>query len=459
MLNRVFSQKKPPPDRLWRLGAKDLWRFFIRQPPSFWLVSFYLFIEYVRPQQVWRTLDVLPWGQFAILGTLAALFIEGRVPRFRTALSWLYLAFIGIVLASSVMAVNPEDSWEMIQVPISWFLVFLLITNIVNNERRFLVFMGFFLLWSFKMSQHGFRSWLETGFGFRDWGATGAPGWFHNSGEFGIQMCVFFPLTLAFFVALFQFWDKWLRGAFLLLPMTAVASMIASSSRGALVGGAAVVAWLIGRSRFRARAAIYGTLLVATVIIMVPQEQKERFLASGEDRDSVERLRRWENGIEIANEYPVLGIGFNNWLRYHENRYGGGLSHNIFIEAWSEMGYVGLFSFLSLIVGTFWVNRGTRRIGRSLGEHGRLIYQMGHGLDGALVGYLASGFFVTVLHYPYFWINLAMVVSLRTAAERKARELASTPTPLGVRKSAISRAGHLRGAPPPAAAASGGYPR
>ena len=46
---------------------------------------------------------------------------------------------------------------------------------------------------------------------------------------------------------------------------------------------------------------------------------------------------------------------------------------------------------------------------------------MAYGLDGALIGYIGSGFFVTVLYYPFFWINLAMTVSLHTAArhERK----------------------------------------
>lgn len=428
-LGSLIRTELPPPDSFWRLKIGELWRFFRRQPPSFWMVSFYLFIEYVRPQQVWPVIDVLPWGRVAILGCLAALFLEGKFPSFRSRLSWLYLVFVGIVVASSFAAVNPAESWRMLYLPISWFLVFLLITNIVNTERRFLIFLGFFLLWSFKMSQHGFRSWMQSGFGFRDWGATGGPGWFHNSGEFGIQMCVFFPLTIAFFLALYRYWDRIRTWFFLILPVTAIASMIASSSRGALVGLAAVLVWMIGRSRFRVRAAVYGAVLAAAIVVLMPEEQKERFSNVGKDGTSIQRLVVWKRGIRITQEHPILGIGYNNWLRYNNARWGGELlPHNIFIEAGSELGYVGLFSFLSLILGTFWVNRGTRRIGRSLGERGLFLYHMGHGLDGALIGYLASGFFVTVLHYPYFWINLSMVVSLRIAAERSLREVAVSPT-------------------------------
>ena len=48
---------------------------------------------------------------------------------------------------------------------------------------------------------------------------------------------------------------------------------------------------------------------------------------------------------------------------------------------------------------------------------------MAHGLDGALVGFLVCGFFVTVLYYPYFWINLAMTTSLYEAAKRWAKTI------------------------------------
>jgi hypothetical protein len=49
------------------------------------------------------------------------------------------------------------------------------------------------------------------------------------------------------------------------------------------------------------------------------------------------------------------------------------------------------------------------------------LFEMAHGLDAALIGYLASGFFVTVLYYPFFWINFAMTVALHRAALNKVR--------------------------------------
>jgi hypothetical protein len=47
---------------------------------------------------------------------------------------------------------------------------------------------------------------------------------------------------------------------------------------------------------------------------------------------------------------------------------------------------------------------------------------MAHGFDGALIGYLVGGYFVTVLYYPFFWINLAMTVMLYNVTRRRAQE-------------------------------------
>ncbi|MDX2441152.1 MAG: hypothetical protein QNK40_11460, partial [Desulfobacterales bacterium] len=36
--------------------------------------------------------------------------------------------------------------------------------------------------------------------------------------------------------------------------------------------------------------------------------------------------------------------------------------------------------------------------------------------DMGLVGYLAAGFFVTVLYYPFFWVQIAMIVALHNVS-------------------------------------------
>ena len=407
---------------VFRSRPRAIWRFLKTQPASFWLVNFYMFIEYVRPQQVWPAIDVIPWGLAALFLALAAVVLEGRLlKRPTTGADPLLIVFSVIVVLSSFLAVYPDTAIQGWEVYLAWVLVYVLVTSTVTTEKRFFVFLLAFLLYSFKMSQHGFRSWVGNGFGFTDWGVTGAPGWFHNSGEFGIQMCIFLPLSVEFILALRRRWSRLTRWFFYLFPITAVGGMIASSSRGALVGGAGVGLWWVLRSKQRVRALLAIAVIAVLTWTLVPPEQKARFETMGEDGTSTARLDRWEDGIRIAKEYPVFGIGYNNWERYYRGR----LSHNIFIEAAAELGFSGLFAFVALIVATFVINARTRRLLRRVPTSTPFMRHMAYGLDGALIGYMVSGFFVTVLFYPYFWVNLAMTVSLHVAA-RNARRSAAT---------------------------------
>jgi len=123
----------------------------------------------------------------------------------------------------------------------------------------------------------------------------------------------------------------------------------------------------------------------------------------------------------------MLGIGYANWADYYRKFVNprGQLPHNIFVQAASELGYTGLLAFLLLIAYTFVVNARTRKLARRLPQSD-FLFGMANGLDGALVGYLVSGFFVTVLYYPFFWINLAMTVALHKATKHELRQVAAT---------------------------------
>ena len=177
------------------------------------------------------------------------------------------------------------------------------------------------------------------------------------------------------------------------------------------------------KSKYRVRAGVGLAVAAVLVFLVIPPEQKERFSEMGDDGTSVTRLTMWKDGIKIANENPIFGIGYDNWSDYYQTFAGTQLlPHNIFIEALAELGYAGLLAFCLLIGATFYLNAETRRLMKPLGEEGGFITHSALGLDGALVGYIGSGFFVTVLYYPYFWINLAMTVGLYLSALDKAKK-------------------------------------
>jgi hypothetical protein len=85
-----------------------------------------------------------------------------------------------------------------------------------------------------------------------------------------------------------------------------------------------------------------------------------------------------------------------------------------------------------------------RRVAHRMGEAGRFLSTTARGLDGAMIGYLASGFFVTVLFYPYLWFALGMTSALYAATLSEAARTAPprpSPVPLPVPSGASPQSG------------------
>lgn len=417
-------------DPLFRLEFRAIWAWILRQPASFWLVSFYLFTEYVRPQTIFSAVSGWPIPFWTIVLCGMVFLLEGA--RFRR---WhlgdgLMAAEALVVVLSTITAYDPAYARANYSIFFGWLVVYVLITNIVSTRQRFYVFLLLYLLYCIKMTQHGVRSWAAAGFHFIHIGVGCAPGWFQNSGECGAQMTILFPISLFLLLALWVYWPKWKRWVYAAaLPFGSLVTIMASSSRGAIIGLASIGLWFVAKSRHRFKALLSAAVVAGLSWFFLPAAFKARFQTMGHDPDSVMRLTYWHDGLKIMHQFPLLGIGYFNWTPYYTRFYNpaGQVPHNIFIEAGSQTGYFGLIVFVACVLGTFVINSRTRTLAREL-PGGRIFYRnMAHGLDAALVGFLVTGSFVTILYYPLFWINLAMTVALNVAVLDDAERWRAAP--------------------------------
>jgi O-antigen ligase len=373
-------------------------------------------------------MDFLPWGMLTLLiGTLSVLFSnETRGQRVYGSKLGLLSVFLLHVLVTIIASKYPEEGFAALPLLLSWIAAYVLITWAVNTERRMVFFYFLFLLFCLKMSQHGFKSWVMAGFSFNKEGVSGAPGWFANSGEVGIQMCIYLPMSLYFVWAGWHSWT-WPKRAFaLLMPITALGTVVASSSRGAVIGSALALLWILAKSKYRTRGFIGLAVVGMLVFMMLPPEFMARFDTMGEDNSSKLRLEYWAWGWEATKAHPLLGLGYGNWIpEYSQFLIDNGInrppqvSHNIFIQAGSELGFTGLILVLSLIVSTFVLNARTRRILPDTDTY-KALRNFSHGLDAGMIGFLVSAQFVTVLYYPYLWIAVALTVALHNVAAKRA---------------------------------------
>lgn len=397
--------------------------YLAKEKLSFWILLVYFIFEYLRPQGMYPAIDIIPWGKVVIIALAILFLLEGNkliVKNIEN--SFLILYFIIIVL-SSVAAISPAQSWTGLSAVLVYIFTYFLIINLVNTEEKLFLFVLFFLLINFKLAFFVGRGWVGRRFEYDKYGAVAGQAWLGNPGELGIEMVIFFSISIYLFLSIYKDINYIKKFILFLFPLSGLASIIACNSRGSILAGGAVLLmmWLRGRKK------LLGIILLFIVCVgfflTTHEEVLHRFENMGEQTDTtaMNRVERWGKGLKMANANPFLGVGYANWPIADRAYFNGSgdLSHNIFIDCASELGYMGLIIYLLMIIYTFVNNAKTRKLAKADLNQGRFIYNMAMGLDYALVGFLVAGFFVSVLYYPYFWVNMAMTVSLNNVARNK----------------------------------------
>ena len=151
------SRKKTEVDiaDLYAVKPGALWSGLKQQHISFWLLCFYYFVEYARLQTLYPVLDIIPWGQVSILAVLITVFFDSNIRWVSSPINKLYVLFYVVVIISGIFAFMPGESWNQRNLMLTWILVHYLTINIVNNEKKLVIFVVAYLLFNLKMSQHG----------------------------------------------------------------------------------------------------------------------------------------------------------------------------------------------------------------------------------------------------------------------------------------------------------------
>jgi O-antigen ligase len=402
---------------LYSLNIGMNWRYLKSESFAFWMICAYLFFEYVRPQSIFPVIDFLPWTQLTIIGALVGCFTDRTVRWVSSSVNVLLVLFLITILLSSVFAYFPSVSYGNLDKYYLWVIIYFLIINIVNTRKRFFIFLCIFLVASFKLSLSLSLTWAKRGFSFTDWGLSGPPGFFQNSGELAIQMLVFWPIAWAFAHSLKTHITKTWYWLLMLMPITAIMVILGASSRGAQLALVVQLVVMNYRTVFKPRVIISLGVALFLLWTFLPDEQKERFQTMGEDKTSRQRILYFENGLEMIGEHPVFGVGYFNFVPYFKRYYPDDiivhrveLPHNIIIQVGTDTGGVGLSIFLALIIVAFRKAQGFRAKGC---EKNQVL--IGRAANISLIGFLVAGQFVTVTYYPYLWIHLALLVSMRNS--------------------------------------------
>jgi putative inorganic carbon (HCO3(-)) transporter len=398
----------------------------------------YLVIEYARVPAMYPPLQVLQIGKIVVIVTgliwVVRSVLDRRMKLVSDPLNWIMVIWALIVVGSSFFAMNSKFAHQGMIDFLKWVVIYFLIINLVDTLPKWQYFMWALLLLSFKLSQFQIRQFIagyEMASGadrfVTEGVGAGSTGFFGNAGDFGVAMCVVAPLAFYLVKAVKS---KALKVGGIVIFSAFVFSILRCGSRGAALALSVMALLFWMRTSKKLQSGVLILLFVLGFWASAPEAWRERFVSASDYQQDVtasQRLRLWGAGLRMTADNPILGVGINNFntnyaVRYHAAGEEGlrWAPHNIFVQAASELGVLGLLALFVVIYLVFQRNFETRRVCLENNLKNGWIANFAHALDLSLVGYIVGGFFLTVLYYPHLYIIMTLAISLNQIARRQA---------------------------------------
>jgi probable O-glycosylation ligase (exosortase A-associated) len=347
------------------------------------------------------------------------------------------MTLAGFVLwmnVTTILALFPDDAWtQWVKVMKVLLMVFVTILVMQSKERiRWLVWVIVASI-AFYGVKGGIYTLSHGGGGM----VLGPPGGFiveRNAIALAITMVI--PLMMYLLSEAPKRWVRVALGAAIALCAVAV---IGSYSRGALLAMLAMGGLLWLKSRKKSAVALVIIVVTPIVFLLMPSQWFERMGSIEtyqEDSSAMGRIGAWKFAINLANDHPLVGGGFDVFNPEAFQRWAPGSrvqdSHSIWFQVLAMHGYVGLAIYLLL----WWLTwRCASDIIRTCRTHAHLRWasSLAAMVQVALVGFWVGGSFLGLAYFdlPYLLVALLVLTKCVVTAEveENAEQPASTPEP------------------------------
>lgn len=224
------------------------------------------------------------------------------------------------------------------------------------------------------------------------------------------------------------------RGLGLVTVTVMILAIVATQSRGGLLGLAAVMA-VFTWYRFHSKALLVVILVIGIVGLFTVAHVEQRVSGGaaekGIDESSQGRLNAWTAATNMAMARPLTGVGLANFpLNYYlyTSAWGGRAMavHSAWFQALAETGFLGFSVFITL-VGMTW-RRSYRCVTQLVAiptprtATQTMLLASAKGIFASLIGFCVAGSFLTqAFNWPFYIIlGLSIAVSWLSAQQSAA---------------------------------------
>ncbi len=354
----------------------------------------------------------MPFVMVISLVTIACMMMtDDKVKIPRNPVTILLVVFFVYTSIMALFSLNPAGAyieWDrFLKTMVMVFVTLILINNITKLHQLIWVIVLSFGLFGLK----GGIFTLLTGGHHRVYGPEGS--FFYDNNEMALVLLMTVPLMGYLLVETRQ---KWIKLFLLLMIILTVFAILASYSRGALVGGAILLAMIIWRAKRRILLTIGLGVLVSASLQFMPPEWFDRMNTIGEyeqDGSAQGRLNAWQFAWNLALDKP-LGAGFRAFTKdafkvYAPNPLDIHDAHSIYFEILAEQGFVGLAMFLTLGFLTLRSLHRTIKITKD-NEELKRVRNLASALYLCIIAYASGGAFLGLAYFDYYYMLIALAV-------------------------------------------------
>ncbi len=397
--------------------------FILRRPEIGILM--WAWLGYMNPHKLsWGFAHDFPFAQLVALTTMVALVISREPKKIPwTKETTILLLFTFWMFLTTTRSMYPDLAWY--QWDKVWKIILMTFVSmmIMIDKKRIQAW-----VWAIALSLgfYGFKGGVFTILSGGAYAVYGPEGTFiGGNNEIGLALIMVIPLLRYCQLISRNFWIKRLLMGGMVLCLIAV---VGTQSRGAFLGVLAMGVFLIRNSRHKWALLLFMIITLPAIYFFMPHSWHQRMSTIQtyeEDKSAMGRINAWMMAINLAKD-RVMGGGYDCFQAptygiYAPNPNDVHDAHSIYFEVLGEHGFIGLGLFLAIGYSGWrscrWIMRKTKSR-----EDLKWIYDLASMLQVSLVGYAASGAFLGLAYFDFYYNLIALIVLAKECAKKSLNE-------------------------------------
>ena len=378
----------------------------------FWGLLLYLSMLYLRPQEFVAALQNKPIMLLLAVLVLLTLIIHSAFQKRRLlaldARQGIFMiVFFAIIIMSQLQRFYIGGARMAFDTFLPVFLLFFMIVNLVSSfaqmKRAYLLLLVLTIFLALNGILQHFRGFDIAGQDAFE-GRIRWIGIFEDPNDLGLTILAFTPFAL---LKVLQKKGSVLpRIGYLLTLGVLLYALYLTNSRGTFIGFLVVLTYLASRKWGMARGLLIAAVLGVALLAVGPSRMSD---LSTDEESASGRIVAWAQGLDLLKWRPVLGVGYGNFTEHHLLT-----AHNSVVLCMAELGFVGLYTWLALIVTMFHEMLTVEKQGK-----GSEYAFYAQALQLSLISFFAAGFFLSRTYNEVLYIILALGAILSYFSQRQ----------------------------------------